>query len=180
MSPEIYWKIRSSGADSCRQYMTLYYTGSRRNQEWNDLWLAVQSTDLRLTQGHAQGGFHEVCRLLAEDDCIEMWLTRVAAQISYLRTGEVQMLTQLQAGLAPGLGDLAPDWAVSGARDSAKALYMQQGRVGHRPEQAHAGDDDGAAGSVRKRRQRGTKGDGKGAEGSKASATPKAGAAARP
>ena len=81
------------------------------------------------------------------------------------------------------MGDLAPDWAVAGARDSAKAFYMHQGRVGHHPEQARAGDDDaGAAASVRKRRVRGAKGDGKGGDGGKggAAASKAAGAATRP
>ena len=39
------------------------------------------------------------------------------------------MLEQLQAGLPPGAADLGPEWAITGARDAAKALYQQAGRL---------------------------------------------------
>ena len=176
-APEIYWAVRGSGAASCREFMTLYYPGKRNDQEWTDLWCLAQSADVRLHQGYMMGGFPEICRLLAEDDLLESWLTRLSAQFTYLRTGEKEMLVQLQATRAPGHEDLAPAWAVTAASDRAQALFRQAGRVNRNPDQAHADDDD--AGLYRRKPRRKPKGDGKGDKSKPPGGGPKSGAPAK-
>jgi len=81
-------------------------------------------------------------------------MTRLSAQITYLRTGERAMLTQLQSSRPPGSSDLAPEWAVSAARDCAKSLFQQVGRVRASGAPSAGGGNDDAAPMARRRRNR--------------------------
>ena len=160
-----------------RQWLTAYYAGDKRTQEWKDLWVAGESIDLTLEQIHVVGGYAGVCAALESDDRLEAWLTRISAQVTYLLTGEKAMLDQLQSSQPPGAQDLAPSWAISAARDSAKALYQQQGRMSGRRTPGDGGGGGGQEGSGRRARRRrgagGGVGDGAAGQGSKPSEKPK-------
>ena len=158
---EIYWQIRSA-AESVRLWLTAYYAGSRSSQEWTDLWVAAESIDLSLHRVWQDAenvlpnsGYLAVCHALNTDDRLEAWCCRISAQITFLRTGEKEMLHQLQASRPPGSADLAPEWAIGGARDAAKALYQQGGRVrGSGGAARSSNDDDGDSSSSRQPRRR--------------------------
>ena len=154
-------------AGSCRQWLTAFYGGDRANQEWCDLWQAMESTDLTLEEAYQLGGYPAVCFALDHDDRLESWLTRVAAQITFLRTGERAMLVGLQSSKPPGYADLAPAWAVSAARDTAKALYQQCGRTkgGRGGQESDDGTAGGGAAGGRRPRRRRSKGGGDGGKG---------------
>ena len=138
--------------------------------------MACESADLTLEEAHQLGGYQAVCFALESDDRLEAWLTRLAAQVAFLRTGERATLVQLQSSKPPGYSDLAPSWAVAAARDNAKALYQQRGRIG-KGGRANPDSDDGngagqAAAGRRPRRRRGKGGNdgGDGKPGDKPSA----------
>ena len=134
--------------------MTHYYRGCREGQEWIDLWDCAQSVDLTLAEAYGPGGpqgYAAVCTRLATDDRVEGWCTRISAQVTFLRTGERAMRDQLQTTKPPGSTDLAPDWAVAGARDTAKALYLQGGRIKGATSTASFGDEEGDSVSRRRR-----------------------------
>ena len=154
MAAEVYWKIRNS-ASCVREWMTLFYSGSRHEQRWKDLWLIAESTDLTLAQAYAQGGYPMVCGFLDTDDRLEHWMSRLAGEIAYLRTGEEAILEQLSTSQAPGESDLAPQWSLAGARDTAKALYLQKGRVNNASRGGGGqGSDDDNMGPKRRPRRR--------------------------
>ena len=189
-APEIYWQLRTA-AESVRLWLTSYYTGSRTTQEWTDLWVAAESIDLTLQKAWQEAeratpgmGYQAVCYALGNDDRLESWCCRISAQITYLRTGEQEMLHQLQASRPPGSADLAPDWAVGGARDNARALFQQAGRARGGPAamRYNMDDEDAAAPRTPRRRRRAVAGTasapaassgGGGARGAQATAKPK-------
>ena len=142
-APEIYWRMRAA-AQSARDWLTSYYRGSRAGQEWVDLWGAAEALDLTLNEAHLLGGYPGVCHRLSTDDRVEGWCCRISAQVTFLRTGERQMLDALQSAKPPGASDLAPDWAVSGARDLSCSLYLQAGRVRGIGLPGAQGQNDGA------------------------------------
>ena len=109
--------------------MTHHYPGSRQGQEWHDLWNVASSIDMTLELAHRSGGCPGLCQALDADDRIEHWLSRIGAQVAYLRSGDRRVLDHLQSGRAPGDSELLPEWAIDGARSESKSLYLQQGRV---------------------------------------------------
>ena len=172
-----YWKLREA-ANSCRDYLSLHYRGDRKVQEWHDLWNIAQSIDITLEMEHKAGGYSRVCWSLDNDDRLEHWLSRIGAQIAYLRTGDPVMLSALQTGLAPGDADILPSWSIEAGRTEGKALYLQQGRIrGGRGGGQES--DDGGGGARRPRRRPGRAGavqpSGGGAAKAKAKAAPAAG-----
>ena len=62
IAAETYWSIRSS-APSVRQYLTLFWKGDKRSQEWHDIWTVGQSVDLALQHAHDTQGYVGVCNI---------------------------------------------------------------------------------------------------------------------
>ena len=157
VAAEVYWNIRSS-SPSVRQYLTLYYRGDKSSQLWHDLWLSGQSTDLHLEEVYEHYGYAGVCRALDEDDKLEHWLSRIAAEITYQITGDAMARLELQSGRAPGNAHILPGWAVQAARDTTKAVFQQAGRVRAmkgmgKGAYVQDGSDDGADGAAQPKRR---------------------------
>ena len=162
MALEIYWKIRGCSS-SVREYMTQHYSGARAGQEWHDLWGLAASVDSTLEMAHRLGGYPSVCACLDQVDRVEHWLSRLGAQIAFLRSGDRSALANLQSGRAPGDSDIMPSWAIDAARSESEALYMQGGRV----KGVGGKTDDDEAGGGRRPRRRPGQAEGTAADGGK-------------
>jgi hypothetical protein len=170
MAPEVYWQCRTA-AGSIREWLSLFYPGARGEQRWVDLWGCAENIDLTLQMGYEgcggdAAGYAWVCNCLATDDRLEAWLSRLAGEIAYIRTGEKAMLDEMQTSKPPGASHLAPDWALSSAREAARVQAMQRVRVrgggsgggsgSHGSDWAQQEDEgDGGAPRRRARRPRG-------------------------
>ena len=133
MAPEVYWQCRTA-AGSIREWLSLFYPGSRAEQRWVDLWGCGENVDLTLQMGYDScpdpaTGYAWVCHSLATDDRREAWLSRLAGEIAFIRTGEQAMLDEMQTSKPPGASNLAPDWALSSAREAARVQALQRARV---------------------------------------------------
>ena len=92
-------------------------------------------------------------------------MTRLAAEVPFLMTGDAQMRDEIQSCRPPGGKHLVPDAEVIRAREVSKQQFLQAQRT--KKGVAFQDDDDGAgaaAAATRRRRKRGGrgKGDGKG------------------
>ena len=171
VAAEVYWKMRAS-APTVRQWMSAFYPGSKTEQLWADLYQVAQNVDLTLQMAWDTGGYAGVCTALESDDRVEVGLSRIGAEINYIRTGEKSMREALQAGMPPGFGDIMPAWAVESAQASSKALFQQRGRVcGRGRGSGMDGDSDDGGGGRRPRRRRAP---GRGAGGDSKGVDPKA------
>ena len=86
MAPEVYWQCRTA-AGSIREWLSLFYPGSRAEQRWVDLWGCAENVDLTLQMGYDScpdpaTGYAWVCNCLATDDRLEAWLSRLAGEIA--------------------------------------------------------------------------------------------------
>jgi hypothetical protein len=141
MAAEVYWSIRGTGASSVKEYMALYYPAERRvGQSYRDLWMAADSVDTTLHMAYIAYGYAGVQAALASDDRVENWLSRLAAQVAFNRSGDPAMLMDIQSGKPPGDSDIAPMWAITGARETARSAYVARQRA-----RAGGGQGDGAA-----------------------------------
>ena len=135
--------------------MSLFYAGDKTGRAWKDLWLVAESIELTLNDIHSRYGYAGVCSALDQDDRLEHWLSRVAGEQAYLKTGELAVMEEITTSKPPGQADLAPAWSMASAREAAKALYLQQGRVkaqqGGKGSTGQGSDDDGP---VRRRPRR--------------------------
>ena len=160
MAPEVYWQIRCA-ATSCRDWVTLYFP-KKNSDTWGEIWSVAESADLTLQLAYEQAerfqqglGYPAVCQLLAGDDRLESWMSRMAAEIEFLQTGELAVKEDMMSSRPPGKGHLAPAWAVTNSRDAAKAQAMQRARVRGTGGLADPDDDEGVAGGSRRPRRRG-------------------------
>jgi hypothetical protein len=157
IASETYWHMRGAAAN-IREWMALHYTGTRGGQEWSDLWVIAESIDLTLEQYHSQGGYQAVCSALDTDDRLEHWLSRLGSQIAFLLTGDSAMRKELQTSKAPGEAHVLPQWALSSALDTTKALFQQKGRVGAGRGRGKGGDAAAEEGGDRRAKRRAGKG----------------------
>jgi hypothetical protein len=147
MAPEVYWQCRTA-AGSIREWLSLFYPGSRAEQRWVDLWGCAENVDLTLQMGYDScpdpaAGYAWVCHSLATDDRLEAWLSRLAGEIAFIRTGEQAMLDEMQTSKPPGASHLAPEWALSSAREAARVQALQRARV-----RGGGGDDSSGRGTT--------------------------------
>ena len=159
---EIYWNIRRT-ARSVRAFLTDQYPGKREGLLFRELFLAGENVELMVTDAWKFGRTAEVNRLLDNSDVTEHCLTRLAAEVSYLLTGDSQMRDEIQSCRPPGGKHLVPDAEVIRTRDVSKQQFLQHQRV-------HKGvnyteDASEAAGPGGRRRQRRGGGRGRGADG---------------
>ena len=126
---DVYWNIRAA-AGSVREYFSLFYTGPRSGQEYKDLWLFALSVDLSLQRTYDAQGYGAVLYALNTDDRFEHWLSRIASQITLLRTGDKSLAQEMQTGGPPGDADLFPHWALEAGRSVTKAEYQARQRSG--------------------------------------------------
>jgi len=152
-----------------REWLSLYYKGRRSGQSWTDLWGVAESIDLTLEMAHRQGGFGAVVNALGADDRLEHWLRRLGSEVSYQVTGSEELRQQLQSSHAPGEGHAIPDWAISAARDTTKAIFQEKGRS--RFSGGVSSDDERAP----RRRPRKRPGRGRGSEQPSQAAPPRGG-----
>ena len=174
MAPEVYWGMRES-ASNCREWLMMAFAGSRTTDTWRELWLVAESVDLTLNQTYSSAppgyGMHAVAAALQGDDRLEHWLSRIAAEEEFQRTGERSMREAMMSSRPPGLGHIAPTWARSAALDESRAAYLQAGRVAGRGRGAEAaqgldGNVDGTgARRPRRRPKAGAAGGGDGGRG---------------
>ena len=161
VASETYWHMRSSAA-GIREWLALHYTGSRRGQEWRDLWCTAESVDLTLDAAFRSHSDVGVQHMLDHDDRLEHWMSRIGAQVAWLKTGDATFLDLMQTSRPPGEGHVLPDWAVTAARDQGKSLFQQEGRVraagGNRQanQNTSALSSDGDSGFRRRRPPRST------------------------
>ena len=167
MAPEVYWQCRTA-AGSIREWLSLFYPGSRAEQRWVDLWGCAENVDLTLQMGYDScpdpaTGYAWVCHSLATDDRLEAWLSRLAGEIAFIRTGEQAMLDEMQTSKPPGASHLAPEWALSSAREAARVQALQRARVrgggGGADSSGHGGtgtgqDGEGGGGLTQRRARR--------------------------
>ena len=152
MGWEVYWRLRT-GADGARSWLTSYYPGKKNNQYWLDLWTVATSIDVCLEKAHQQGGYPAVCHALQSDDMLEIYLTRIASEMDWQQHGEQATMRDLQAGKAPGLSSLAPDWANENARANAREIARQDARVRNQPLRGQDDDDEDPVPGRRRRRR---------------------------
>ena len=119
-----------------------------------------------VTDAWKYGGTDEINRLLDHSDVTEHCLIRLAAEGSFLLTGDAQMRDEIQSCRAPGEKHLIADAEIIRAREVSKQEFIQAQRV---KKGVHYRDDDDADpspnGAARRRRRRG--GQGRGADGGK-------------
>jgi len=151
MASEVYWQIRGA-ANSCRDWLTSYHVGPKTGTAWFDLWNVAESADISLDVAYRTGGFPALCQALSADDRIENWMTRLAAEVAREKTGDDVMADELLSGRPPGASHLAPEWALQGARDNARAVALQRARMrtGRAAEEGEVADP-----SARRPRRRG-------------------------
>ena len=164
MGPEVYWQIRAA-AEDVRRWLTSYYSGNKSGMAWYDLWCAAESVDVTLAGVYQAaehsvpgGGYPAVCNALLYDDRLETWLSRLAAEVTLLQTGDQVMASDLLASRPPGATPLAPEWALTSARDTARVTALQRNRLRTGKaggDSLMGGEDDTASAGVRRPRRRG-------------------------
>ena len=55
---------------------------------WIDLWTAATGADFKLDEAYGRGGGPGRTNLLATDDCLELWLRRLASYVYNARSGD--------------------------------------------------------------------------------------------
>jgi hypothetical protein len=153
VAAEIYWSIRRQ-AVSIRNYMTQLYQGPKTGREFEDLWTAAEVVDLELDRAYRFGGLPCVNSTLASSDALEHHLSRIGAQIAFLRHRDPRMYRELITCRTPGSSDVIPEWRIREARDASKAEFQEEQRIrGGRPN-PKAADDEGGGGAGRRVRFR--------------------------
>ena len=74
------------------QYLTLFWKGDRRSQEWHDILTVGQSADLALQHAHDTQGYGGVCNVLDTNDSVETWLARIGAEVVFQTTGDKEIM----------------------------------------------------------------------------------------
>ena len=174
LAREIYWNLRRY-ARSVRAYMTDQFSGKRSGVLFQELYLAAENVDLLVSETWSQGGTTAVNYLLDTSDVCEHCLCRIAAEVSFLLTGDYAMRDEMRSCRPPGGTHLMPDHEVIRSREISKQQHLQRQRVGGRSAADGGDDSDGAP--KRARRRRG--GGGKGGEQGQGQAQGKGGNAAR-
>ena len=86
---EIYWNVRRVSR-SVRAYMTDQFPGKRSGFLWKELYLAAENVDLLAAQALNYGGTPALDAMLDRSDVCEHCLTRLAAEVSFLMTGDLE------------------------------------------------------------------------------------------
>ena len=157
MAFDTYWELRRQ-ATSVRNYLSQLYKGPRDTQEFCDLWTMAEMIDSSLDIAYRQGGKPAVDWLLLNDDNAEHILSRIGAQVAFLRCGD-RVYDAIVTAKPPGESDLLPSWALQEVRDHSTQVWKQEQRVVARPTAASPVTPAGAAaapgakgkGAVRKR-----------------------------
>ena len=115
---------------SVRDWLQHNFEGSRRSDSWIDLWTAASGTDFKLDEAYARGGEAGRTDQLATDDCLELWLRRLASYVYVSKSGDKVGGARMLAVNPPGSGvDLAPDWLVTEATAHSAAEFKRVERV---------------------------------------------------
>ena len=91
--------------------------------------MIAENVDIEVDQAYRYGGVPWLNYSLNTSDTLEHGLSRIGAQIAYLRTGDNRMYAELTTSKPPGDSDVLPDWALAAARDQSKALFQQHQRA---------------------------------------------------
>ena len=70
-----------------------------------------------------------VDHLLLNNDAIEHALSRIGAQVAFLRSGDRRVYDALATSKPPGQSDIVPAWALEEARTHSTALWKQEQRT---------------------------------------------------
>jgi len=139
--------------------MVVMYRGDKSGQEYKDLWNLAVSTDLTLEREYRDHGFQGVVWALNTDDRLEHWLSRLGAQVTFIRTGDRSVLNAVQSANAPGDGDLLPTWSLEAARAQNKSEFQARQRcsagrgAAASVSDTYSGGDGAASGERRPRRR---------------------------
>lgn len=146
--------------------MTDQFVGKRSGLLWKELYLAAENIDLLAAEAWNFGGLPALDAMLDRSDVCEHGLTRLAAEVSYLMTGDAIMRDEMLSCRPPGAAHLVPDSELIRARDLSKQQYLQQQRVKYNPraKDGEGSSDDGTRSMRRNRRPR-AKGKGDGGKG---------------
>ena len=158
LAKEIYWNLRRC-ARSVRAYMTDQFSGKRSGVLFQELYLAAENVDLLVSDAWNQGGTTAVNYLLDTSDVCEHCLCRIAAEVSFLLTGDSAMRDEMRSCRPPGGSHLMPDHEVIRSREISKQQHLQRQRVGGRGATDGGDDSDDPPKRARRRRGRGKGGD---------------------
>ena len=112
-----------------RNYLSQMYQGPRSSQEFSDLWMLAEMLDGQLDIAYRHGGKPAVDWLLVHDDACEHALSRIGAQVAYLRSGDRRVYDAIVTSKPPGESDILPSWALEEARTHSTAMWKQDQRV---------------------------------------------------
>ena len=157
---ETYWNIRRQSR-SIRAYLTEQFPGKRTGLFFQEMYMGCENADLIIADAWQRGGTSYVNQVLDTSDVLENILSRLAAEVAFLVTGDARMRDEMRACKTPGNAQIAPDAEIVRTRDLAKTHYQQAQRVGRKGNDD--GDSDGGGkggGRRRNRRGKGDKGEG--------------------
>ena len=109
--------------------MSQLYSGPKDTQEYADLWTLGEMVDGQLDITYRSHGKQGVDYLLLNNDAIAHALSRIGAQVAYLRSGDRRVYDALATSKPPGQSDIVPSWALEEARTHSTALWKQEQRT---------------------------------------------------
>ena len=153
---ETYWNIRRYSR-SIRAYLTEHFPGKRTGLFFQEMYMGCENADLIIADAWQRGGTSYVNQVLDTSDVLENILSRLAAEVAFLVTGDSRMRDEMRACPTPGNAHIAPDAEIVRTRDLARTHYQQLQRVGRKG--TEDGDSDGGGKGGGRRRNRRGKGD---------------------
>jgi hypothetical protein len=160
-------------ATSVRNYLSQLYKGPRDTQEFYDLWTLAEMVDTSLDNAYRHGGKPAVDWVLLNDDNTEHSMSRIGAQVAFLRSGDRRVYDAIVTSKPPGESDLLPSWALQEAREHSTQLWKQEKRVEEKPSRTSPVVPPGAAVTPKGKAKGGLRKRGKFTEGGDAAAPSK-------